>query len=267
MDAKVRSRPAQKPRHKFRLTSLAGTGLPERMRSTTFAVLGLVAAAGLALVAMFALPGWPLLSPAPLPSGPVRDHTVGEAVALSPPSSNLIPGGYGSAVAEGVPAPNRGSAIEGETGGRNPEVGVSGPAAVVKAGVGGGTPDEDAPAPAPVPAPEASGESAPAAESAPVASAPTPERGSSDGSTPGRSTAGSEGASEKESTGDETHGGGGPAPSHSRSPDASGHGNGHAAAPAPSPAPSASAAANVGPPSSPPGLSGDHGNGKGHGNS
>ena len=259
MHAKVRSRPAQKPRHKFRLTSLAGTGLPERMRSTTFAVLGLVAAAGLALVAMFALPGWPLLSPAPLPSGPARD-TVGEAVALSQPSPDLAGGGYGSALGESVPAPRGGSGIGGETGGRNSDVGVSGPAAVVKAGVGQSPPEADAPAPAP--APETSGESAPAAASLPVASAPASERGSADGSTPAHSTAGSKDTSaEAEASSDDAPGNSESAPGHSSAPNPPGHGGGHPARHAPSPVPPAS------PASSPPGLSGDHGNAKGHGSS
>ena len=51
----------------IRRPSLAGDGLPERMRSTVFAFLGLTAAAGLALVAIFAQLGFPLLSPTPLP--------------------------------------------------------------------------------------------------------------------------------------------------------------------------------------------------------
>ncbi len=53
-----------------RRPSLAGDGLPERMRSTVVAFLGLTAAAGLALVAIFAQLGFPVLSPAPLPSSP-----------------------------------------------------------------------------------------------------------------------------------------------------------------------------------------------------
>ena len=54
----------------FRLPSFAGEGLPERMRSISFALLGLTAAAGLALVAIFAQPGFNLISPAPLPDQP-----------------------------------------------------------------------------------------------------------------------------------------------------------------------------------------------------
>jgi hypothetical protein len=68
----------------LRLPSFAGDGLPERMRSTTFAFLGLTAAAGLALVAMFAQPGFPLLSPAPLPDQPSLGESVADAEKAAP---------------------------------------------------------------------------------------------------------------------------------------------------------------------------------------
>src|SRR3954451_25217753 len=64
----------------IRLPSFAGKGLSERMRSTGFALLGLTAAAGLALVAIFAQPGFPLLEPAPLPSEPSARESVADAV-------------------------------------------------------------------------------------------------------------------------------------------------------------------------------------------
>lgn len=63
----------------LRLPSFAGDGLPERMRSTTFALLGLTTAAGLALVAIFAQPGWPLLSPVPLPAEPSLNESISGA--------------------------------------------------------------------------------------------------------------------------------------------------------------------------------------------
>ena len=65
-----------------RLTSFAGQGLPERMRSTAFAFLGLTAAAGLAFVAIFAQLSFPLLSPAPMPSDPSQANAVAQAVAV-----------------------------------------------------------------------------------------------------------------------------------------------------------------------------------------
>lgn len=66
----------------LRIPSLAGDGLPERMRTTAFAFLGLTAAAGLALVAIFAQLSFHVLSPAPLPDEPVDGSTVAEAVPL-----------------------------------------------------------------------------------------------------------------------------------------------------------------------------------------
>jgi len=66
----------------LRRSSFAGDGLPERMRSTAFAFLGLTAATGLALVAIFAQINFSVLSPAPAPSGPAAGDAVSEAVAL-----------------------------------------------------------------------------------------------------------------------------------------------------------------------------------------
>src|SRR5215218_1384919 len=67
----------------LRLPSFAGEGLPERMRSISFALLGLTAAAGLALVAIFAHPGSTLLAPAPLPDRPSAGQSVAEAKKLT----------------------------------------------------------------------------------------------------------------------------------------------------------------------------------------
>lgn len=66
----------------LRLSSVAGRGLPERMRSTAFVFLGLTAAAGLALVAVFAQLGFPLLAPEPLPTAASERDAVAGAVAL-----------------------------------------------------------------------------------------------------------------------------------------------------------------------------------------
>jgi hypothetical protein len=74
MDKQVRFELGHPLSRLARRPSLAGTGLPERMRSTTFALLGLTAAAGLGMVAIFSQQGWPLLAPSPLPAvgtGPV----------------------------------------------------------------------------------------------------------------------------------------------------------------------------------------------------
>src|SRR4051794_13275804 len=66
----------------LRLPSFAGDGLPERMRSISFALLGLTAAAGLALVAIFAQPGFTLLSPVPLPDQPSASEAIATARKL-----------------------------------------------------------------------------------------------------------------------------------------------------------------------------------------
>jgi hypothetical protein len=68
----------------LRSPSFAGDGLPERMRSISFALLGLTAAAGLALVAIFAQLSFPVLSPAPLPDEPSLSESIGDARKLTP---------------------------------------------------------------------------------------------------------------------------------------------------------------------------------------
>jgi hypothetical protein len=57
--------------------SLAGDGLQERLRSTTFALLGLITAVGLVLVGIAANQGWPDFVDSPIPEAPTVH--VGEA--------------------------------------------------------------------------------------------------------------------------------------------------------------------------------------------
>jgi hypothetical protein len=92
----------------IRRPSLAGNGLPERMRSTVVAFLGLTAAAGLALVAIFAQLGFPLLSPAPLPSGPSGPSSVSGAVKVEQGSATI-----GLAQAQGAVAVPRAAGGQG----------------------------------------------------------------------------------------------------------------------------------------------------------
>src|ERR1043165_3402132 len=95
----------------LRLSSLAGQGMTERIRSTGFALLGLTAAASLALVAIFALPGYSLLAPAPLPDGPTATQSIGGAEralpgrASRPLAAAVAPGSSILAGAGGAPAP------------------------------------------------------------------------------------------------------------------------------------------------------------------
>lgn len=170
----------------LRLTSFAGKGLPERMRTTAFAFLGLTAAASLALVAIFAQLSFPLLSPVPLPSDPSQENAVSEAVPVEGARSAPASGDRSRHLQVSEPAgvPSR----EGASGGGDAASGGSesveapapgkSPGAAAPGGAGGGGQPGAVPGPAPAPAPE----SAPSPESAPVVEAPAQPPG------PGRSS-------------------------------------------------------------------------------
>jgi len=172
-----------KLRNAVRRPSLAGDGLPERMRSTVVAFLGLTAAAGLALVAIFAQLGFPVLTPAPLPSAPTKPGSVARAVPLkhgSPSaaiaqSQSVAPasGGFGArGASETAARGQRGSA------------GVDGSAVPVSSPPAADSPDPGAPTPAPAPetapvpapTPAATTEPAPAPVEVPVSSPGTGEQ-------------------------------------------------------------------------------------------
>lgn len=141
------------------------------MRSTAFAFLGLTAAAGLALVAFFAQLGFPLLSPAPMPSDPSRANAVAEAqiVATSPGVGASVPaqpqGASGTVDAPGQGGPRRPAADEPGTAKVAP---VAAPEPVSpdvdRGGVTAEPVETTAPSPAPSPV-----ESPPAAAPAPPA--------------------------------------------------------------------------------------------------
>ena len=158
-----------------RRPSFAGNGLPERMRSTAFAFLGLTAAAGLALVAIFAQVGLPVLSPAPAPSGPSQGNSVAEAVALSRDREVRAPRLAGGVVPSGV----RGAA---RAGGRGASAGqgedgvgaVGSPLAVATPPAGGGVDGGSTEAPPPAPTPSAPPAPSEAATTT-TAPAPAPE--------------------------------------------------------------------------------------------
>jgi len=99
----------------LRLPSFAGDGLPERMRSTTFALLGLTAAGGLGLVAIFAQPGFTLLTPAPLPAEPSLSESVGgaEKVTLYQGAAAFVPAAHGASP-QGAPrrSPGSGASVD-----------------------------------------------------------------------------------------------------------------------------------------------------------
>jgi hypothetical protein len=72
VSCKSRHRPTAKP-------SLLGTGLLERARSTSLALLGATAAVGLAIVALALNQDWPLISGSGIPSIPPRQQSVDRA--------------------------------------------------------------------------------------------------------------------------------------------------------------------------------------------
>jgi hypothetical protein len=64
--------------HRPALPSLLGDGLPERLRSTSIALLGIIAAVGLGIVGFALQVGFPLVASAPLPEGPVKPDAASE---------------------------------------------------------------------------------------------------------------------------------------------------------------------------------------------
>lgn len=161
----------------WRPPSLAGTSLVQRMRTTTFALLGFGAAAGLALVAVFAQPGWPLLSPAPLPHEP--SASIGRAQATGLGRVAKLPGsvghrGAGPTIASLPTAAARGgSPAGGGVDGRAHEHGSIGSPQPVGsspstgAGAAGAVHHEAAPEVVPTPAPEPAPAAGPGASPAP----------------------------------------------------------------------------------------------------
>ncbi|HEU4907088.1 MAG TPA: hypothetical protein VFT19_13390 [Solirubrobacterales bacterium] len=63
--------------------SVLGSGLLERARSTTFALLGVTAAVGLAIVALALNQSWPVVPGSPIPGIPRGDEEVGAARVVS----------------------------------------------------------------------------------------------------------------------------------------------------------------------------------------
>jgi hypothetical protein len=161
--------------------SFAGTSLVERMRSTTFALLGVTAAIGLGLVAILSQQGWPLLPAVPLPGAAVGQEEVGDATTVATPSASppltqpqprLRPGADGP-VTNPPAAP--GERADSHLSGSHQLVAASPPPANPPQSTPAGQeaspqpspqPPSEAPAAAPVPA------AAPAAVPAPAAAAP-----------------------------------------------------------------------------------------------
>jgi outer membrane biosynthesis protein TonB len=160
--------------------SLAGTGLPERMRTTAFAFLGLTAAAGLALVAIFAQVSFHVLSPAPLPSEPAGGNAVAEAVALDHSPGTVVPVVRAQVRdgSSGEVGDDPGGDQDRSAGGSSPAGGTA-PAGPAPDGGGAAAQPAENPAPDPAPVPASSNpSSAPAPQPQPV-SEPAPAPSSS----------------------------------------------------------------------------------------
>jgi collagen type III alpha len=243
------------------------------MRSTGFALLGLTAAASLALVAIFALPGFPLLAPAPLPDEPSGNESVAGAKKVAPVLASQ------PSVAVVVPTP---SASSRDAGGARVPGSQTEPSGAPE---GSGQVDTHSPLPAsaPEPTPEGGGEEpseggpapAPAAAPAPAPAptstpAETPSQPSDQSSSqgdiatatadsgPGKSKSGKDGGHDSKR---------GVEASSGRDDVPSGHGHSKAVSHPPSDPPSPAA-----PPASPPAVPGppdqsghdNNGNHKGH---
>jgi hypothetical protein len=152
----------------IRLPSVAGRGLTERMRTTTFALLGITAAAGLGLVAIFSQQGWPLLPSSPLPTPPAAAVAVEEARAIDAhhlATLTAVNGAQSGHRPDVAPAPRRQS---GDLAGQLP-VGLPEPAGTVEPQAP--KPPESQPAPA-AQKPEPATAPAPSLAAAPQAAAP-----------------------------------------------------------------------------------------------
>jgi hypothetical protein len=176
----------------LRRPSFAGNGLPERMRSTAFAFLGLTAALGLALVAVFAHLSFPVLAPAPPPAGPAGEAGVSSSLALdrgpgaTAPQPALL-GAARSAVAAGGDGTRSPGRSDGGARGVGSPIPVEEPGETVEPSDDGGgaepTPSATPSTPTPVGEETTSTEAAPAAAPTsvpttnpkPVTSTPKPQ--------------------------------------------------------------------------------------------
>lgn len=203
------------------------------MRSTAFALLGLTAAAGLALVAIFAQPGFPLLEPAPLPEGPSLKQSIAQAekLTLDHKPSAFVPAVAPRAVAlaptsAGSPADGSEGGPTGGDAGSGDEVAVQSPAPPVTTpessgggdgGSGGGGAAAPAPGPVSTPTPVSSPKPVSPPPEAVASSPPAPSPGNSS------SAAAAEHASER---GIEASSSSGPPPAAAASATEPGDGNG-----------------------------------------
>lgn len=107
-----RSQPRSRPQA---FPSLLGDGMPERLRSTSIALLGIVAAVGLGTVALALQLGLPSVVSGPLPQPPPQRHAVAERVpveekaAAEATAEPVAESGASSLGADGSPLPSQSS--------------------------------------------------------------------------------------------------------------------------------------------------------------
>jgi hypothetical protein len=83
MDVSVLYKRAQRWLHEVARPAVFGNGMLERARATSLALLGFTAAVGLAIVALAANQGWPLIAGSSIPTIPPRHAAVGPGVAVA----------------------------------------------------------------------------------------------------------------------------------------------------------------------------------------
>jgi hypothetical protein len=163
---------AKSPRPRPHLPSLVGTGWIERMRSTSFALLGLTAAAGLGMVAIVSQLGFHLLAPAPLPSAPEQGLSIAKAIPLGQGAGVVATAAIDAgrpAVAGDAPSAGRGGS------GDRRQAALAQPTEVGSSpqqGAGAGPAAGESPAEETAPAPEPSTSPEPEPEPEPVEPAP-----------------------------------------------------------------------------------------------
>jgi len=175
MVVKVFSRFGHRPERSLLSVSLAGDTVPVRLRSVSIGLVGLVAAVGLGLVAMFVQQEFPGEVNAPLPGLPLAGVVHNDTLGLAGSSAHT-----GNGDASGVPAQVASSRSEAGS----PAAEDSGPARPPRSEgpAGGAAPGirspasqpGEAPAPAPAPVPAPGPARVPTAAEPPATSAPPP---------------------------------------------------------------------------------------------
>jgi len=165
-------------------SSLAGDGLLVRLRSTSIAILAVVAVVGLGLVAFISQLGWPSVLSGPIPAGPGRGVVQNDPIALvraTPQPETSTPSAAPASDAPVAPAAPFPSV---------PEPSPSPVAATPEGGVSPGGPSSP-PAPAPAdkdPQPSPSPAPAPVEPAPPADEAPAPAQAAAvEEESPGRS--------------------------------------------------------------------------------